>query len=142
VGSKGTDKRNYLDFVPAVNENYKTETKEDGYVTIFVENKGFFNRIAQKLFRRPKVSQVHLEEMGSFIWQHIDGCRSIYEIGQAVHEYFGEKAEPLYPRLIQYFQSLQAYDFIRYEEVRYEEVRYEEQAAADTGFFEEDKEII
>jgi hypothetical protein len=138
VSRKTKDNQNYLDFVPVMNEFFKTETNEEGYVTIYVENEGVFHKIVRKIFRQPKFFQIQLEEVGSFIWKHIDGSRSIYEIGEAVQKHFGEKAEPLYPRLIQYFQSLQSYDFIRYEE----KVRQERQAAADTGFFEEDREVI
>jgi hypothetical protein len=136
VSSKKEGSKNYLDYIPVINRSYKTETKEDGYVTIYVEKKGLMHKIAQKIFRRPYIFQFQLEEIGSFIWRHIDGRNTIYEIGQIVHEYFGEKAEPLYPRLIQYFQSLQSYDFIRYK------TNPDEQAAADTVFFEEDREVI
>jgi hypothetical protein len=138
VSRKTKDNQNYLDFVPVMNEFFETETNEEGYVTIYVENEGVFHKIVQKILRQPKFFQIQLEEIGSFIWKHIDGSRTIYEIGEIVHKSFGEKAEPLYPRLIQYFQSLQSYDFIRYED----KVKPERQAAADTGFFEEDREVI
>ena len=106
---------NYLDFIPVRSDKYKWDTDEDGNVTIFVENKGIFNRLAQVLLKKPKVSQIHLEEFGSFIYPCIDGNASIYEIGQKVKEHFMEKAEPLYPRLIQYFKMLYDYGFIEYK---------------------------
>mgnify|MGYP003506606263 CR=1 FL=1 len=108
---------NYLDFIPRHNEKYPWEIDEQGVVTIFVENKGVFNRIAQKFFNKPEVSQIHLEEMGSFIWPLIDGERSIMAIGESVKEYFGEDAEPLYPRLAQYIKDLESYDFIKVEKM-------------------------
>ncbi|MDO4475709.1 MAG: PqqD family protein [Lachnospiraceae bacterium] len=83
-----------------------------GQVTILVENTGYMNRILQKLKKKPRISQLHLEENGSFIWPLIDGERSVHEIGQLVSEQFGEKAEPLYPRLVQYLQQLQKMDLI------------------------------
>lgn len=103
---------NYLDYIPVHSEQFDWDTDEDGNITIFVENKGVFNRIAQKLLGKPKVSQVHLEQMGNFIWPLIDGSRSVYEIAQLVQEEFGEKAEPLYSRLIQYMHNLESYGFI------------------------------
>ena len=45
----------------------------------------------------------------------MDGQRSIYEIGALVKEKFGEKAEPLYPRLAQYMKTLHNNHFIVYE---------------------------
>ncbi|MGN0153268.1 MAG: PqqD family protein [Lachnospiraceae bacterium] len=104
---------NYLDYIPGYNEQYKWEKNEMGEITIFVENKGFFNWIAQKFFKKPRVSQVHLEEMGNFIWPLIDGKRSVYGIGECLKEEFGEKAEPLYPRLVQYMRNLENYGFIQ-----------------------------
>ena len=111
-----SDKDNFLEKVPCRNEKYKFEVDSEGRVTIFVENKGPFNFVAQKLFGKPRFSQVHLEEFGSFIWQQIDGQRTIKEIADILHEKFGEKAEPLYPRISMYFNMLKQYNFIEYKE--------------------------
>lgn len=103
---------NYLDYIPLRNENYNWKQEKDGTVTIFVENKGVFHRLAQIFLHKPKVSQIHLEEFGSFLWPRINGNSTIYDIGQQVQENFGEKAEPLYPRLVQYIRNLEQYDFV------------------------------
>ena len=103
---------NFLDRIPLCVEKYKWDKDDAGVVTIYVENKGVFNRAAQKLLHKPEVSQVHLEKMGNFIWPLIDGEKSIYEIGQLVSEEFGEEAEPLYPRLTQYFRMLMNCGFV------------------------------
>lgn len=103
---------NYLDYIPKHNESLKWEKDEDGRVTLFVENKGFFNKLAQLLAKKPKISQIHLDEMGDFIWPIIDGKKSIYDISVLVKEEFGDKAEPLYNRLVQYMRNLESYDFI------------------------------
>ena len=91
---------NYLDYVPMHNEDkYPFQTDDNGAVTIMVENKGVFNKIAQVVFRKPRISKIHLDEMGNFIWPYIDGARTIYDISELVHEHFGDKAEPLYTEL-------------------------------------------
>lgn len=107
---------NYLDRVPVRKESIGWSVGEDGLVTLEVENKGLFNRIAQKLFKRPKISYIHLDENGSFIWQQIDGKRDITEIGKRVDEHFGEKAHPLYERLAKFFQILDDCNFIVWKE--------------------------
>ena len=109
---KAETSRNYLDLIPVRSEKHRWETDADGNVTIFLENKGLFNRIAQAVFKKPKVSQIHLEKFGSFIFPLIDGKTSVFHIGEAVREHFSEEAEPLYPRLVQYFRTLQDYGFI------------------------------
>lgn len=108
---------NYLEKIPCYKEGLGYETDESGKVTLLIENKGVFNRIAQKLFKKPKISYIHLDEMGSFIWPLIDGEKDITEIGKAVKEHFGEKAEPLYERLAKYFQILESYGFISFKNI-------------------------
>lgn len=103
---------NYLDKKP-IRADLKWSADENGIVTLEIENKGIFNTIAQKLFKKPKISYVHLDEMGSFLWPHLDGKKTISELGTLVSEKFGDAAEPLYPRLIKYFQILKSYNFIK-----------------------------
>ncbi len=103
---------NFLDYVFVRNPDFKWEMDGNGSVTLFQENKGLFNSIAQKLFKKPRVSQIHMEEMGSFIWPLVDGEASVYEIGKKVSEHFGESAEPLYERLSVYMKQLEDYNFI------------------------------
>ena len=106
--------KNYLDKVPLPAEHIEWSAEENGLVTLVIENKGWANRIAQKLFKRPKFSYVHLDENGSFIWPLMDGQKDIAAIGVLVKEHFGQKAEPLYERLARYFQILDSYHFIKW----------------------------
>ena len=105
---------NFLDNKPIRNENIGWSADDNGIVTLEIENKGVFNRIAQKLFKKPKISYVHLDEMGSFVWPVIDGEKDITELGRLVDEHFGDKAHPLYERLAKYFQILHSYGFIKW----------------------------
>ena len=43
-----------MDFVPVKNPDIEYQTGEDGIVTVFIEWKGFYHRIAQKFFHRPR----------------------------------------------------------------------------------------
>ena len=112
---KAKKSENYLERKPLRKESIGWKTEENGFVTLEIENKGVFNRIAQKLFKKPKISYVHLDEMGSFVWPLIDGERNITDIGVFVKEHFGEKAEPLYERLAKYFKVLESYGFIKFK---------------------------
>ncbi|MBO5409088.1 MAG: PqqD family protein [Clostridia bacterium] len=104
--------KNYLEKIPAIPEHIGFSTDENGIVTLEVENTGLMNRIAQKIFRKPKISYIHLDELGSFIWNLIDGETTITMMGSPVKERFGETAEPLYPRMAKYFSILESYGFI------------------------------
>lgn len=109
-----TEKENYLERIPAKKDSISWTTDENGIVTLAIENKGVFNKFAQVFFKKPKISYIHLEEFGSFIWQLIDGEKDIIEIGKLVEEHFGEKAQPLYERLAKYFTMLDNCGFVRF----------------------------
>ena len=66
-------KENYLEKIPLKNPEINWTTDDNGIVTLEVENKGIANTIAQKLLKKPKISYIHLDENGSFIWPLIDG---------------------------------------------------------------------
>lgn len=102
---------NYLDRKPLRNENLSWSA-EDGKITLEIENKGIWNRLAQACLKKPKISYVHLDEMGSFIWPLLDGEKAIMDIGKAVEAKFGDAAQPIYERLAKYLQILESYHFI------------------------------
>ena len=47
---KKKDKGNYLDFIPVKAPDIEYQTGGDGMVTVFIEWKGFYHRIAQRFF--------------------------------------------------------------------------------------------
>ncbi len=106
--------QNYLEKIPCRHHELKWNIDEEGKVTLEVENKGWVNRIAQALFKRPKISYIHLDKMGNFIWPILDGKMNIIEIGKLVEAEFGDEAKPLYERLARYFQILDSYHFIEW----------------------------
>ncbi len=104
---------NFLERKPKHNDSIAWTADEKGIVTLEIENKGVFNRIAQKVFKKPKISYVHLDEHGSFIWTKLDGEKDLTEIGELVNERFGAAAHPLYERLAKFCQILESYGFIK-----------------------------
>lgn len=111
MGNKQTD--NYLKLKPKRNEKFSWSVDNE-QVTLEIENKGVWNTIFQKILKKPRISFVHLDEMGSFVWPLLDGEKTILEIGKAVENRFGDKANPLYERLVKYFEILESYHFIYY----------------------------
>lgn len=106
--------QNFLEKTPKINPAL-VWSEDNGKITLEQENKGVVNRIAQKLIKKPKISYIHLDEMGNFIWPLIDGTHTVTDIGNAVEVHFGEKAHPLWERLSQYLATLQNYGFITIE---------------------------
>lgn len=70
-------------------------TDEAGIVTLHKENTGLFNKAAQKLLHKPRVSHIHLDKMGSFVWPRIDGQRTVGQLADLAAEQFGPKADPV-----------------------------------------------
>ena len=105
-------KENYLDFIPVVNGQNTWDRGEDGVVTIHMVNRGFYNTLAQKLFHTPRVSHIKLDEYGCFVWMRIDGVKTVGQLALELKEAYGEKAEPLYDRLVKYMQILHNNRFI------------------------------
>lgn len=115
MSKKNIISENYLERIPVKNPDISWNTDEKGIVTLEIENKGIFNKVAQKLLKKPKISYVHLDENGSFVWPLIDGKTSILDLGKVVEAHFGDKAQPLYERLAKYFQILESYRFITWK---------------------------
>ncbi len=106
---------NYLERIPVRNPDIRWECDEDSRITLAIENKGAWNRMAQFFLKKPKISYVHLDENGSFVWPLIDGETDLTALGEAVEARFGAEAHPLYERLVKYFQILESYDFITWK---------------------------
>ena len=104
--------KNYLDKIPSRAKSIEWTTDGDGIVTLEIKNTGWANKIAQVLFKRHKISYIHLDKMGSFIWPIMDGKKDITAIGKLVEQRFGKEAHPLYERLAKYFQIMDSYHFI------------------------------
>ena len=69
--------KNYLDFVPIKNESIAWSSDNDGLITLEIQNKGVFNRIAQKLFKKPPITYIHLDENGSGFVKDLTKIKSL-----------------------------------------------------------------
>ena len=106
---------NFLERIPVINPNLRWTVNDKKIVTLEIDNKGIYNRIAQKLFKKPPVTYIHLDKTGSFVWPLIDGEKDIIALGVLVKDHFGDEAEPLYERLAKFFQILESYKFISFK---------------------------
>lgn len=105
-------KVNLFDLKFRRNPSIKWELNESGKVVLAIENDGVFDKIAQKFFHRPPVSYIEMDELGTTVWLALETMDDIMTISEVVHDKFGEKAEPLLPRLGTFFQTLLANELI------------------------------
>lgn len=110
-------KKNYLDYVPVKNPKFPSRRREeDNLVVVEIEHKGFYASLAQKLAKTPRISQIELDKYGSFIWECIDGSRTVFEISQLLEQEYGREVQPVMNRVVKYFQILHDNKFITYKE--------------------------
>ncbi len=74
--------------------------------------RGLLGRWLQPLLRRPYL-RVHLDEVGSFIWDCCNGTATVAEIGAALAEKFGERVAPAAQRLSIFIGQMQRNGLIR-----------------------------
>ena len=91
---------NYFEIVPTRKSDRPWHVKDDGSVEIDMENKGFYNTIAQKLFKKPRVSHIALDKYGSVVWKNIDGKNTVME------------KDRMLDRVVTYLATLQTNGFI------------------------------
>ena len=106
--------QNLLELIPERLREF--ETDEDGLISIIqpkFKNK-FFRKYLVPRLKKP-FFHVHLDEYGSNVWKLCDGAHSIEQIGQLLHQSYGEQVEPVYERLANFFQHLYRLKFIRYQ---------------------------
>ena len=107
--------KNYLDFIPIKNENIKSLEDNLGIVTLEITRNGLFDKIAQKTFKVPHKSYIKLDIHGSFVWKCIDDNKSVYELSKDIKGHFGNDAEPLIERLIEFITILESNRFIKFK---------------------------
>ena len=73
---KKNNRQNYLDYIPVKNPDIVSHINEDGKAVLLIEWNGFYHRIAQRFFHRPRVSDITLDETGTFVWTAIDGAKN------------------------------------------------------------------
>lgn len=111
---KDKNQRNYLDFVPIKNPDIEYQTGDNGKVTVFIEWKGFYHRIAQKFFHRPRVSDIQLDDYGSFVWLAIDDNKDVHQLSKELDARFPNMEKSL-SRLIKFLEILRDNHLIRWK---------------------------
>lgn len=109
---KKKEQKNYLELIPEKNETLNWYVEEEAKVVLEIVNNGVFQKLTQKLLKKPKTTKIHLDENGSFLWPLIDGEKTVMELAEFQKAQFGEAAEPLDPRIVKYFQILESYGFV------------------------------
>jgi hypothetical protein len=117
IKKKQKEPLNFLKMIPE--KCYEWEKNAYG-LAVILKPKFSFPLLRKHLVPRLKhpYFKISLDEKGSFLWEHIDGYRTIEELSQMFKARFGDKAEPLFERLRLFFQQLEHNCFIRYSQLK------------------------
>ena len=111
---KAKQSKNYLYYVPVKNPEIQYHADSDGIVTVEIEWKGFYHRIAQRFFHRPRVSDIRLDTYGSFVWLIIDDVSDVHQLSKKLEEKFPGMEKSL-SRLIKFLEILHDNHLIRWK---------------------------
>jgi hypothetical protein len=81
--------------------------ENEGQVTLLVPRYGrnSFSRWFERRMRT-KPFKVHLDDVGTFVWQRCDGETRVAEIANGLREEFGERIEPAEDRIVEFLTDL------------------------------------
>lgn len=104
--------RNLYDLKPE--QAHPFEELGDGKVDVLLPRYGdnMVGRLLKRIFSNRPV-RVHLDDVGASVWRLCDGQRTVHEIGESLHERFGERIEPVYDRLETFLTQMKRSGLIR-----------------------------
>lgn len=107
---------NYLVLTPA--RKYDSEDREDGFINILIPRYTdfFFGKLLQPRLKN-KYIRANLDEYGSAVWQEINGSTNVEQIGNKLENRFGERIQPVLPRLTTFLTQIYDAGFITFNEL-------------------------
>ncbi|CAK9330672.1 PqqD family protein [Thermoanaerobacter kivui] len=96
---------NFMLSVPHYSKKIEWKNKNGKVIFVFYHNK-LVERLVRLFVKKPETTTLELYEIGSTVWNLIDGKRNVYEMGQKLKERFRDSVEPFYDRLIIFMRYL------------------------------------
>lgn len=110
---KQQSKDNFLLYIPVKNHN--NWSQKDNVIYLVFKHDKLIERFAAWLTNKPTIRDIKLDNLGTKVWQLIDGKNDIFKIGQLLQQEFGESCEPVYERLIVYIRYLNRRGWIKFK---------------------------
>lgn len=113
MGKNQKKEDNFLLYIPK-KKHRQWEEKNGKVYLIFQHNKAA-EKFLRWLVKKPYVSDLELDDLGSCTWKLIDGKRSVYDIGQCLLNQYGSDCEPVNERLIMFLRYLSKKGWISFD---------------------------
>jgi hypothetical protein len=94
------------------------ETGKDDFVTLLAPRfkANWLRRLFEPRLKHPLL-KVKLDEIGSTVWLHIDGTRTVGTIANVLREKFAERIEPCHERLGLFLAQMEHAHYICYTNI-------------------------
>ncbi len=97
-----------LSIIYKISDELEYEIGSDGIVTILEKQDHMVQKFFRKLkFSIPEYKKTSLDEYGSCVFLLIDGSRTVRDIGENLEAKYGDKAHPLYERLLLFLNHIE-----------------------------------
>lgn len=110
-------KENLLELIPCLKPHLslKPADEEKELVYVVIPRTSWIERFSIRFLKQPSEIKVKLDDIGSFVIRLCDGKHTVDEIKQKLDIKFGEKAEPVLPRLAMFLQMIEENGWIKWE---------------------------
>lgn len=96
-----------LNIIFKISDNLEYEVDEDSTVTILEKQDHKIQKFFRKIkFRIPEYKKITLDEYASYVFLQIDGKKTVKDIGENLEAKYGDKAHPLYERLLLFLNHI------------------------------------
>jgi hypothetical protein len=103
---------NYLLYLPKrKHENWELR---QGKVYLIFNHDKLVERFMRWLVKKPCTSDIELDEIGSAVWQYIDGSTTVYDISKKLSEKYGEDFDPEYKRISKFLNYMNRKGWIHF----------------------------
>ncbi|WP_245726379.1 PqqD family protein [Marininema mesophilum] len=105
-----------LTMAPILKEQFQLEKKGEAgedVSTLIIPRTGWLERLSIRWLKQPTAIRVQLDVIGSFVLSRCTGKMTVEDLANALEEQFGEKAEPVLPRLVKYLEIIESNGWIR-----------------------------
>lgn len=109
---------NLLTMRPVLVKRLTLEQNEDGISTVIIPRDSWLERLSVRYMRQPAAFRIKLDVLGSYVITRCTGTHTVAEIAEEVRREFGEQAEPVLPRLSQFFQMIETNQWVTWREAK------------------------
>ncbi|KGK90259.1 PqqD family peptide modification chaperone [Clostridium sp. HMP27] len=96
-----------LSIIFKISDSLEYEVDKDNIVTILEKQDHKVQNFFRKLkFRIPEYKRIFMDEYASYAFLQIDGKKTIKDIGKNLEAKYGDKAYPLYERLLLFLNHI------------------------------------